>query len=242
MGPSITSAIRFAGSRTPDCDRWLGARLLHRGRRLPGPAQLAHPGGRDARCRAACLAWRPCASSSAVLRHARGTRTSAAELSRASSAMPRCRRASCPCWAWVARCRTASWLRDGRLDVAWEIDRSRATSSGCARRRQQLAAALGAEFQRQPDLAHRPAGHHRPSARRRADGSRRAARASSTRWGRVFGHPGLYVADGSVMPGTGRAEPEPHDRGARRPRSRTASSRSQRRCAGMSELDAEAAA
>jgi cholesterol oxidase len=21
-------------------------------------------------------------------------------------------------------------------------------------------------------------------------------------WGRVFGHPGLYVADGSVMPGT----------------------------------------
>ena len=35
--------------------------------------------------------------------------------------------------------------------------------------------------------------------------------------GEVFNHPGLHVADGSVMPGPVGREPEPDDRGARRP-------------------------
>ena len=35
--------------------------------------------------------------------------------------------------------------------------------------------------------------------------------------GEVHGHPGLHVADGSVMPGLGGGQPEPDDRGRREP-------------------------
>ena len=35
--------------------------------------------------------------------------------------------------------------------------------------------------------------------------------------GEAFGHPGLFVTDGAVMPGPGRTEPVADDRGARRP-------------------------
>ena len=35
-------------------------------------------------------------------------------------------------------------------------------------------------------------------------------------YGRVYNYPGLHIADGSVMPGPGRPEPEPHDRRPRR--------------------------
>ena len=93
-------------------------------------------------------------------------------------------------------------LRRGRLHTTWSPEPSRAYFDALRERQAQLASAARRQAPGQPGLAPRPSGHHRPPPRRRAHGSHRAAEGVVDPMGRVFGHPGLYVADGSVMPGT----------------------------------------
>ena len=89
------------------------------------------------------------------------------------------------------------------------------TSSGCARRRATFATALGGRFADNPmwflkrvitvhPLGGAPMGRH-------------SGEGVVDPYGNVFGYPGLHIADGSVMPGPDRAEPQLHDRRAGRP-------------------------
>ena len=92
-------------------------------------------------------------------------------------------------------------LRKGRLHTTWTPDASRAYFDAVRARQAELAAELGASHQDNPawHLGRRVITVHplggAPMGRSRAEGV-------VDPMGRVFGHPGLYVADGSVMPGT----------------------------------------
>jgi cholesterol oxidase len=92
-------------------------------------------------------------------------------------------------------------LRGGRLETTWSPDDSRAYFDAVRARQAELAAALGAKHQDNPvwHLGRRVVTVHplggAPMGRSRAEGV-------VDPMGRVFGHLGLYVADGSVMPGT----------------------------------------
>jgi cholesterol oxidase len=92
-------------------------------------------------------------------------------------------------------------LRQGRLHTDWSPDLSRDYFDAVRGRQAELAAELGAKHQDNPvwHLGRRVVTVHplggAPMGRSRADGV-------VDPMGRVFGHPGLYVADGSVMPGT----------------------------------------
>jgi cholesterol oxidase len=92
-------------------------------------------------------------------------------------------------------------LRDDMLDVDWTIDRSSAYFERVRSAQRRLAEELGAEFRDNPiwHLGRRVITVHplggAPMGRHEKEGVVDA-------WGQVFGHPGLYVADGSVMPGT----------------------------------------
>ena len=92
-------------------------------------------------------------------------------------------------------------LRDKRLNVDWEIDRSTAYFEHVRDTQQVLARELGAEFQDNPlwHLGRRVVTVHPLGG---APMGRDAGEGVVDAWGQVFGHPGLYVADGSVMPGT----------------------------------------
>ena len=92
-------------------------------------------------------------------------------------------------------------LRDGRLTADWTIDRSIAYFQDVRSRQAELARELGAEFRDNPTwhLGRRVITVHPLGG---APMGRGSAEGVVDRWGQVFGHPGLYVADGSVMPGT----------------------------------------
>jgi cholesterol oxidase len=92
-------------------------------------------------------------------------------------------------------------LRKGRLHTDWSPEQSRDYFDAVRERQAQLATALGAQHQDNPAwhfgrrvITVHPLGGA-PMGRSRAEGV-------VDPLGRVFGHPGLYVADGSVMPGT----------------------------------------
>jgi cholesterol oxidase len=91
-------------------------------------------------------------------------------------------------------------LRGGKLDADWRIDRSSAYFQRVRRTMQQFAGALGARFADNPIwhfgqrvITVHPLGGC-PMGRDEREGVVSA-------YGEVFGYPGLYVADGSVMPG-----------------------------------------
>jgi cholesterol oxidase len=92
-------------------------------------------------------------------------------------------------------------LRRGRLHTTWSPEASRSYFDAVRARQAELAAALGAKHKDNPvwHLGRRVVTVHplggAPMGRSRAEGV-------VDPLGRVFGHPGLYVADGSVMPGT----------------------------------------
>jgi cholesterol oxidase len=93
----------------------------------------------------------------------------------------------------------------GYLDVDWKLDASGAYFRRLAGTMKALAGALGADFQVNPSwFARRVVTVHPlggcPMGTSAADGV-------VDTFGEVFGHPGLYVADGSVMPGPVGANP-----------------------------------
>lgn len=91
-------------------------------------------------------------------------------------------------------------LSDSRLDINWEIDRSIDYFEGVREAQRQLATQMNATFHDNPiwNFGKRVVTVHplggSPMGRNAEEGVVDA-------WGRVFGLPGLYVADGSVMPG-----------------------------------------
>jgi cholesterol oxidase len=91
-------------------------------------------------------------------------------------------------------------LRDDRLDIDWRIDASTPYFRRARAEMQRFAKALGATFADNPmwHVGRRVVTVHPlgglPMGRDASEGVVDAR-------GRVFGHPGLYVADGSVMPG-----------------------------------------
>jgi cholesterol oxidase len=92
-------------------------------------------------------------------------------------------------------------LNGGLLDVRWEIDRSSEFFERVRGAQEQLAKQMGAEFQDNPiwHLGRRVITVHPLGG---ASMGRDASEGVVDSWGRVFGLPGLFVADGSVMPGT----------------------------------------
>jgi cholesterol oxidase len=91
-------------------------------------------------------------------------------------------------------------LRGKRLTADWTIDRSIEYYERVREAQRELAIELGAKFRDNPAwhfgrrvITVHPLGGA-PMGRGPGDGVVDA-------WGQVFGHPGLYVADGSVMPG-----------------------------------------
>jgi cholesterol oxidase len=96
-------------------------------------------------------------------------------------------------------------LRDGFLDVNWTIDSSQAYFDRVRETMRSLAEALGGKWEENPlwrfervitvhPLSGCPMG--RTSQEGVVDSN-----------GRVFGYPGLHIADGSVMPGPVGANP-----------------------------------
>lgn len=90
-------------------------------------------------------------------------------------------------------------LRNGSLDVDWRVDASREYFRRLNATARSIAEVWQAEFRSSP-FWHRsrmitahPLGGC-PMGRNPAEGV-------VDSWGEVFGHPGLYIADGSVMPG-----------------------------------------
>jgi cholesterol oxidase len=94
---------------------------------------------------------------------------------------------------------------DGKLDVDWSIDESEAYFNAVRSTMQSIAAALGTRFQDNPTwhlsrvttvhpLGGCPMGRHEQEG-------------VVDPYGQVFNYPGLYVADGSVMPGPVGANP-----------------------------------
>jgi len=92
-------------------------------------------------------------------------------------------------------------LRGDRLNVEWTIDRSSRYFEEVRAAQRRLAEAMGAQFRDNPiwNFGRRVITVHPLGG---APMGRSADEGVVDSWGRVFGHPGLYVADGSVMPGT----------------------------------------
>lgn len=92
-------------------------------------------------------------------------------------------------------------LRNEMLDVDWTIDRSSAYFERVRDAQRRLAEAMGAKFRDNPmwHFGRRVITVHPLGG---APMGRDADEGVVDGWGRVFGHPGLYIADGSVMPGT----------------------------------------
>jgi cholesterol oxidase len=92
-------------------------------------------------------------------------------------------------------------LRDGLLDIDWNITQSTNYYRRVRAAQRRLAKALGATHRDNPmwHLGRRVITVHplggAPMGRTEREGV-------VDSFGRVFGHPGLYIADGSVMPGT----------------------------------------
>ena len=131
------------------------------------------------------------------------TRTSVPS-SRACSATPSSHRGSSRCWAWVARCRSASWACATTGSTSdWTIDRStRLLRRTCGDAQEALAAGARRQLPGQPGMAPGAPGHHRPPAGRRAHGPRTRERASSTPGARSSGTPGCTWRTARSCPGT----------------------------------------
>jgi cholesterol oxidase len=97
-------------------------------------------------------------------------------------------------------------LNDGMLDIKWQIDRSSTYFERVRSIQEQLAKSMNAEFNDNPiwHFGRRVITVHPLGG---AAMGRSAAEGVVDGWGRVFGHEGLYVADGSAMPGTIGANP-----------------------------------
>jgi cholesterol oxidase len=91
------------------------------------------------------------------------------------------------------------WLRGDRLDLAWSTATSEAYFERVMETMRRIAAVLGAHYVDNPmwlrkrvitahPVGGAPMGHNRSVG-------------VCDEYGEVFGHPGLYIADGSVMPG-----------------------------------------
>jgi cholesterol oxidase len=91
-------------------------------------------------------------------------------------------------------------LAGGRLTSDWRIDRSAPYFLAVRREMQRLAETLGARFMDNPiwHFGRRVVTVHPLGG---CPMGRSAAEGVVDPWGRVFGQPNLYVADGSVMPG-----------------------------------------
>ncbi len=92
-------------------------------------------------------------------------------------------------------------LRNNLLDVGWQIDRSSEYFEAVREAQRRLAEQMGAEFRDNPiwNFGRRVITVHplggAPMGRNDAEGV-------VDSWGQVFNLPGLYVSDGSAMPGT----------------------------------------
>lgn len=92
-------------------------------------------------------------------------------------------------------------LKRGVLDCSWSVKGSRDYYDRVAKELKSLAQAMGATYEENPDyrwnfqqvLTAHPLGGC-PMGKTEAEGV-------VDTWGRVFGYPGMYVADGSAMPG-----------------------------------------
>ncbi len=97
------------------------------------------------------------------------------------------------------------WLRGSRLDLAWTTATSEAHFERVLATMRRIAAVLGARYvdnpmwQRKRIITVHPVGGA-PMGRDRGVGV-------CDSYGEVFGHPGLYIADGAVMPGPVGANP-----------------------------------
>ncbi|GAA3435472.1 hypothetical protein GCM10018954_050780 [Kutzneria kofuensis] len=96
-------------------------------------------------------------------------------------------------------------LRDGELDVSWTTETSRSYLDRVRGTMRDITAALGGEyldnplwFRKRLAVAHPLGGA--PIGRHPGEGV-------CDPYGEVFGHPGLYVADGAAMPGPVGANP-----------------------------------
>jgi cholesterol oxidase len=90
-------------------------------------------------------------------------------------------------------------LRGSRLELDWRTDPSAAYFDAIRARFEQLAGALGGEFMRDPlDRRRRAVAAHPVGGCPMGADARRAV---VDPWGRAYGQPGLWVADGSVLPG-----------------------------------------
>lgn len=85
---------------------------------------------------------------------------------------------------------------DGRLDLAWSAEASEPHYDALRTTAAELTRAMGGEFS-VPPSAHLTTVHPVGGCAMAED----AAGGVVDPWGRVHGHPGLHVADGSVMPG-----------------------------------------
>jgi cholesterol oxidase len=92
-------------------------------------------------------------------------------------------------------------LRDGFLDIQWSVDRSIGYFERVRDAQRRLAIAMNATFRDNPiwNLGRRVITVHPLGG---APMGRDAHEGVVDSWGRVFGYEGLYIADGSVMPGT----------------------------------------
>jgi cholesterol oxidase len=92
-------------------------------------------------------------------------------------------------------------LRNERLTAEWTIDRSADYFESVRAAQKQLAEELGAKFRDNPawHFGRRVITVHPLGG---APMGRNATEGVVDAWGQVFGHPGMYIADGSVMPGT----------------------------------------
>jgi cholesterol oxidase len=89
-------------------------------------------------------------------------------------------------------------LRRGLLNVDWQVEESRPYFDDVREKMQDIAEELGARYADPFDLLNRVATVHPlggcPMGRDKAEGV-------VDSYGEVFGYPGFYIADGSVMPG-----------------------------------------
>lgn len=91
------------------------------------------------------------------------------------------------------------WLRGKRLELDWRPASSEPYYAGVREQLRMLARALDGRFKPTPlDRRRRSVSVHMVGGCPMGGDSRRGV---VDRWGQVYGHPGLWIADGSVMPG-----------------------------------------
>ena len=90
-------------------------------------------------------------------------------------------------------------VRDRWLELEWKLERSRAYFDSVKRTMIQMAGALDAKFRVNPTGSLRAVATVHPLGG--CPMGRNVDEGVVDSYGRVFNYPGLYVADGSVMPG-----------------------------------------